>query len=187
MAVRADRAPVVLATACPATLIPRGDKVILDAGTEVVVTQALGVSLTVQTDTGRLARIDAAVATEAGLADHLAEPTAPVADADADFHIDQVVDALRTVFDPEIPVNVVDLGLIYGYEAHQLPDGSHRVEIQMSMTAPGCGMGDVLRDDAHQRVAELPGVSDVNVELVWDPPWSMSRMSEAAKLELGIM
>lgn len=181
------RTPAVLEAACPATLIPSGEKVVFDEGTEVVVTQALGVSLTVQTAEGRLARIDADAAGVAGLGGLLAAPAEPVADADADFHLDQVVDALRTVFDPEIPVNVVDLGLIYGYEAHELPDGTHRVEIQMSMTAPGCGMGDVLRDDAHQRVAELPGVSEVNVELVWDPPWSMSRMSEGAKLELGIM
>lgn len=178
---------VVLGSACPATLIPSGEKVLLDQGTQVTVTQALGVSITVQTDTGKLARIDAEHARAAGLAEHLAEPSAPVVAADADFHIDQVLDALRTVFDPEIPVNVVDLGLIYGHEAHELADGTHRVDIQMSMTAPGCGMGDVLRDDAHQRVSELPGVSEVHVELVWDPPWSMARMSEAAKLELGIM
>ncbi len=101
------------------------------------------------------------------------------------FDISQVIDQLKTVFDPEIPVNVVDLGLIYACEAEALPQGGHRVEIKMSMTAPGCGMGDVLREDAIARVKSVPGVNEVDVELVWDPPWDMSRMSDAARLQLG--
>lgn len=108
-------------------------------------------------------------------------------DGDTDFALEHVIDQLKTVFDPEIPINVVDLGLIYSCDAQPLPDGTHRVEIKMSMTAPGCGMGDVLKDDAHQRVAALPGVSEVDVELIWDPPWELSRMSDAARLELGMM
>jgi metal-sulfur cluster biosynthetic enzyme len=98
-----------------------------------------------------------------------------------------VINKLKTVFDPEIPVNVVDLGLIYTCEAQPLPAGGHRVEIKMSMTAPGCGMGDVLREDAVARVQEVPGVAEVDVELVWDPPWDPNRMSEAARLELGML
>ncbi len=82
---------------------------------------------------------------------------------------------------------MVDLGLIYACDARPLADGSHRVEIKMSMTAPGCGMGDVLRDDARARVQTIPGVSDVDIELVWDPPWNPSRMSEAARLQLGML
>jgi probable FeS assembly SUF system protein SufT len=100
--------------------------------------------------------------------------------------MERVMAQLRTIYDPEIPVNVVDLGLIYSCEARQLADGTYRVEIEMSMTAPGCGMGDVLRDDALARVQVVPGVSEVHVELVWDPPWDMDRMSEAARLELGM-
>ena len=92
-----------------------------------------------------------------------------------------------TIKQLEYFVNVVDLGLIYSCVAEQLPDGTHRVEIKMSMTAPGCGMGDVLKVDAQQCVAALPGVSDVDVELVWDPPWDLSRLSDAARLELGMM
>ena len=103
------------------------------------------------------------------------------------FDLRKVIEQLKTVYDPEIPVNVVDLGLIYACDARPLPDGSHRVEIQMSMTAPGCGMGDVLRDDALARVQTVPGVSDVDIELVWDPPWNPSRMSEAARLQLGML
>jgi len=97
-----------------------------------------------------------------------------------------VIEQLKNVFDPEIPINVVDVGLIYFCEAEPLPDGTHRVEIKMSMTAPGCGMGDVLKEDARDAAQSVPGVSDVDVELVWDPPWGIERMSEAAKLQLGM-
>lgn len=101
------------------------------------------------------------------------------------FSLDEVWAQLRTVYDPEIPVNVVDLGLIYECVARPLADGGQRVAIKMSMTAPGCGMVDVLRDEARARVQAVPGVAEVEVELVWDPPWDPSRMSEAARLELG--
>jgi probable FeS assembly SUF system protein SufT len=101
--------------------------------------------------------------------------------------LQQVIETLKTVFDPEIPVNVVDLGLIYVCEAHLLADGGHRVEIKMSMTAPGCGMGDVLKEDAFTKVQTVPGVTEVDVEIVWDPPWDTSRMSDAAQLQLGML
>jgi probable FeS assembly SUF system protein SufT len=102
------------------------------------------------------------------------------------FDLERVIEQLKTVFDPEIPINVVDLGLIYECVAQPLADGSHRVEIKMSMTAPGCGMGDVLKDDARSRVQMVPGVSEVDVELVWDPPWDLSRLTDVARLELGM-
>jgi metal-sulfur cluster biosynthetic enzyme len=98
-----------------------------------------------------------------------------------------VLDMLRTVYDPEIPVNVVDLGLIYQCETRPLADGGQRVEIKMSMTAPGCGMGDVLKEEARARVQSIPGVSQVEVEIVWEPPWDQSRMSDAARLQLGLL
>ncbi len=176
---------VELADDCLATLIPSGKAVVLHRGERVVVTQALGGSVTVQTDAGLLARISGRDAVALGIV----EPPKPTVDAEAQRPFDEadVYKALATVFDPEIPVNVVDLGLIYGVDSVRLDDGTHRVEIHMSMTAPGCGMGDVLRDDALDRVAALPGVSEVSVELVWDPPWSVSRMSDAARLELGML
>ena len=89
--------------------------------------------------------------------------------------------------DPEIPVNLVDLGLIYHCRAVPLAEGGHRVEIAMSMTAPGCGMGDVLKEDVRRKVQAVPGVREVQVEVVWDPPWDASRMSDAARLQLGWM
>lgn len=176
--------PIELEQDCEATSIPGGDKVTLRRGESVVVTQALGGSFTVQTEQGYLVRIDAQDADALGL-DGTVVNEGP-ADS-GPFELQHVIEQLKTVFDPEIPVNVVDLGLIYACEAQPLADGSHRVEIKMSMTAPGCGMGDVLKDDARARVQTIPGVSDVDIELVWDPPWDPSRMSDAARLQLGML
>lgn len=104
------------------------------------------------------------------------------------FDVQRVIEQLKTVFDPEIPVNVVDLGLIYACEAHPIEGGGQRVEIiKMSMTAPGCGMGDVLMGDARAGVQAVPGVAEVDVEIVWDPPSDQSRMPEAARLQLGML
>jgi probable FeS assembly SUF system protein SufT len=98
-----------------------------------------------------------------------------------------VWDQLRTVYDPEIPVNIVDLGLVYKCESKPLPDGGYRVDVQMTMTAPGCGMGGVLKEDIRHKVLGLSGVKEADVEVVWEPPWDPSRMSEAARLQLGWM
>ena len=179
------RSRTTLERDCEANLIPGGQRVTLFQGDEVSVTQSLGGSFTVQTSDGDLARISSEDADALGL-----EPTGGTAAHQGTaetgpFDIAQVVEQLKTVFDPEIPVNVVDLGLVYACDARALPEGGHRVEIKMSMTAPGCGMGDVLRQDAIARVKAVPGVTDVDIELVWDPPWDMSRMSDAARLELG--
>lgn len=168
---------------CAATLIPRGEPVRLARGEQVLLTQALGGSFTVRTAQGQLARIAGGDADALGL-----ETTQPSQPAASDvFDIQQVLDALRTVYDPEIPVNVVDLGLIYRCQAQPLQGGGQRVAIAMSMTAPGCGMGEVLREEARAKVLALPGVAEVDIELVWDPPWDQSRMSEAARLQLGLL
>jgi len=172
---------------CEATVIPGGDRITLRRGDQVRVTQALGGTFTVTTSGGYLARIGATDAGALGLEGLESRPAIDQPPASGAFALDDVFDKLKTVFDPEIPVNVVDLGLIYTCEEQPLPAGGHRVEIKMSMTAPGCGMGDVLREDAIARVQEVPGVAEVDVELVWDPPWDPSRMSEAARLELGML
>jgi len=175
--------PIELEQDCDVTLIPSGESTTLRAGERVVVTQALGGTITVQTAHGQLARISSEDASALGLdggpADEATAPLGP-------FELERVFEQLKTVFDPEIPINVVDLGLIYACEAHLLADGTHRVVIKMSMTAPGCGMGDILRDDARTRVQKVPGVSEVDVDLVWDPPWDQSRLTDAARLELGL-
>jgi probable FeS assembly SUF system protein SufT len=179
--------PIELRRDCEATVIPGGDKVTLRCGERVRVTQALGGSFTVITSLGYMVRIGPADADALGMEPNpIAQLPVPVPVPGA-FDLNQVYEQLKAVFDPEIPVNVVDLGLIYACEAHPLPDGGHRVEIQMSMTAPGCGMGDVLREDAIAMVKTVPGVAEVSVELVWDPPWGPSRMSEAALLQLDML
>ena len=175
--------PIELEQDCEATLVPGGQKVTLRRGETVVVTQALGGSFTVQTEQGYLARIGAQDAEALGL--NGTQDTENPVDS-GPFELQHVIEQLKTVFDPEIPINVVDLGLIYACDAQPLANGGHRVEIKMSMTAPGCGMGDVLREDALARVAAVPGVSDVDVELVWEPPWDPSLMSDAARLQLGL-
>jgi metal-sulfur cluster biosynthetic enzyme len=98
----------------------------------------------------------------------------------------RVTEALQHVYDPEIPVDIVELGLVYRCEEH-LDEGRRRIEVDLSMTAPGCGMGDILRDEAERAVRAVAGVDDVRVELVWDPPWTTERMSEAARLQLGLL
>lgn len=176
--------PIELKRDCEATLIPSGEKMKLSQGDCVVVTQALGGSFTVRTEVGHLARVAILDADALGL-ESTSEEEAP-AEAEP-FNLEKVIEKLKTVFDPEIPVNVVDLGLIYVCEAHPLADGGHRVEIKMSMTAPGCGMGDVLKEDARATVQAVPGVTDVDIEIVWDPAWDQSRMSLAARLQLGLL
>jgi probable FeS assembly SUF system protein SufT len=168
---------------CQATVIPGGQPMLLQRGEQVLVTQTLGGSATVQTEMGYLVRISAADSAALGLADPDGEAT--FADGEP-FELDQVIAQLKNVFDPEIPINVVDLGLIYSCQAEPLDNGSQRVEIKMSMTAPGCGMGDVLKEDARVAVQSVPGVSEVDIELVWDPIWGRERMSDAALLQLGM-
>ncbi|MDM8350715.1 putative Fe-S cluster assembly protein SufT [Pseudomonas sp. sp1636] len=180
----AQTLPQALRRDCPATLIPHGEPLLLKQGERVLVTQALGGSFTVQIAGGRLARI---AASEADALGRQAPPTSAPPPASGAFDIQQVLETLKTVYDPEIPVNVVDLGLIYQCQAQLLEGGGQRVAIKMSMTAPGCGMGDVLQAEARAKVAALPGVAEVEVELVWDPPWDQSRMSEAARLQLGLL
>ena len=179
---RAQR--IELTRDCAASLIPRGEQVQLERGEQVLLTQALGGSFTVRTAKGQLARIAGADADALGL--EVPRPSEPAATSDV-FDIQQVFEALRTVYDPEIPINVVDLGLIYQCQAQPLEGGGQRVAIEMSMTAPGCGMGDVLKEEARAKVQALPGVAEVEVELVWEPPWDQSRMSEAARLQLGLL
>jgi probable FeS assembly SUF system protein SufT len=141
--------------------------------------QSLGGSYTVMTDQGYMGRIDAKDADALGLT----EENAP--DAAGEFSENLVWDQLRTIYDPEIPVNVVDLGLIYDCKFVPVAEGN-QIEIKMTMTAPGCGMADVLKSDVERRLTGLPSVTGVHVEVVFDPPWNPTRMSEAARLQLGL-
>ena len=176
--------PIRLLRDCKATTVPAGQLVLLSEGGEVEIVQQLGGSITVRTELGSLLRVDAADADAVGLEPPDSEDQP--AD-DGPFDMSRVFDALGQVYDPEIPVSIVELGLVYRCEQIPGPLGTRRIEIDMSMTAPGCGMGDVLRADAARAVFDVPGVDDVEVNLVWDPPWTIYRMSEAARLQLGLL
>jgi probable FeS assembly SUF system protein SufT len=172
---------VALTRDCQTTQIPSGISWPLKAGTQVRLMQALGGSYTVMTDQGYMVRIDAKDADALGLSPEGAAAAA----APQEFSEQLVWDQLRGVYDPEIPVNVVDLGLIY--ECKITPeDAGRQIELKMTMTAPGCGMADVLKNDIQRRLLGLPSVRDVRVEVVFDPPWTPARMSEGARLQLGL-
>jgi probable FeS assembly SUF system protein SufT len=167
---------------CQAIGIPSGVRELLPQGATVRIMQSLGSGYTVVDNRGYMLRIDARDADAMGLA---AEARAASAVVEGSFKEDMVWDQLKTVYDPEIPVNIVDLGLIYACTIADIETGGKKIDIEMSMTAPGCGMGNVLKADVESKLARLPEIKDVRVEVVFDPPWNPSRMSEAAKLKLG--
>lgn len=167
---------------CDAVMIPSGEKMRLKKGSRAVVSQALGGTITVITDSGFLARIAGADADALGR-ELAPEVSAPAADAPLES---RVWNALRTVYDPEIPVDVVELGLVYGVDIRPAAEGGSDVVVRMTLTAPGCGIGDVLKDEVELLLRSIPGIHRAAVEWVWDPPWDMSRMSEAAKLQVGM-
>jgi probable FeS assembly SUF system protein SufT len=163
--------------------IPSGTPITLRAGDPVIITQTLGGSFTVMTPVGFLARIDGRDADAIGEEVAVVDTAAQEGKSTEDLAWDQ----LRTCFDPEIPVNIVDLGLVYGCTLAPLPDGGNRIDVKFTLTAPGCGMGDVLREDIKGKLLAIPDIKDADVQVVFDPPWSLQMMSEAAKLQLGMM
>jgi probable FeS assembly SUF system protein SufT len=166
-----------------AVVIPDGIDITVPEGATGLIIQRLGDWYTVRLDVGYLVRIDDADADAIGKQPVVAERQTE-ADPDAVVTEEQVWEELKSCYDPEIPVNIVELGLVYKCHVDRAAEGS-RVDIEMTLTAPGCGMGQVLTDDVEAKVRRIPGVSDVRVELVFDPPWSPDHMSEAARLELG--
>jgi len=191
---------IILKRDCEAALIPAGTKVTLQAGEPVTITQALGGSYTVIIH-GNMARIAGADADALGLQppSSVTSPSSvttgiarePSADGKQTqtqtITEEEVLNTLRTCYDPEIPVNIVDLGLVYDLQILPLPAGGNRVEIKMTLTAPGCGMGPVLQQDVESKVLALQGVKEAAVFLVWEPQWNRDMLSEAAKLQLGLM
>jgi|SRR5205085_11985445 len=176
------REPITLTRACEAIEIPSGIRNTIPAGSTVRVMQSLGTSYTVATDRGYMFRIDAKDRDALGISPGAATDEFAVKGT---FSEQLIKDELRTVFDPEIPVNVLDLGLIYSCAITPLQEGGKRLELKMSMTAPGCGMGNVLKADVENKLSRLPEVKEVHVEIVFDPPWHPGFMSESAKLQLG--
>lgn len=176
--------PVIFERDCEAALIPAGDNGIIPQGAEGMITQALGGSYTVYIQ-GNLFRVDGKDADAIGK-DPEPAPELPE-NASADDVEQLVCDQMRRCFDPEIPINVVELGLVYRCDVTLNGDGTRSVEIDMTLTAPGCGMGDILAYDVREKIRQIPTIETVSVEIVFDPPWSFEMMSEAARLQTGMM
>jgi probable FeS assembly SUF system protein SufT len=175
--------PVVFERDCDAVLIPLGEKVTLPSGTTGYLTQALGGSFTVYIE-GNLFRI-AGVDADAIGKEPIRPPEVPEDATDEEF--EQVVwQQMRTCYDPEIPINIVDLGLVYECDIVKSENGDRHISIKMTLTAPGCGMGPVLTEDVREKVEIIPTVAAADVEIVLDPPWNQSMMSEEARLEAGL-
>ncbi len=176
--------PFTLARDVSAIIIPVGEHVTLREGTTGFITQALGGSFTVYVE-GNLFRVSGSDADALGK-EPVPPPEVPENATDAD--IEAVIwEQLKTCYDPEIPVDIVNLGLIYRCEVAPLGNGERTVSIDMTLTAPGCGMGDVLVEDAREKIAIIPTIADVRVELVFDPPWNVGMMSDEARLQTGLM
>jgi len=166
-------------------MIPIGEKVTLQKGEQARITQSLGGSYTVVVN-GNMFRVEGKDADALGL--ELASKTVSTgAPASQEQLEKEIWNQLRSCYDPEIPVNIVDLGLIYDCHLSPLNAGSFKADVKMTLTAPGCGMGPMLAQDVQNKLLSLEGVDDVSVELVWDPPWNQSMMTEAAKLQLGLL
>lgn len=169
---------------CAAVMVPQGDQVTLPAGQPGYITQALGGSFTVYVE-GNLFRIAGEDADALGKSVPKALEVAEDAD---DSDIEKLLwQQLRTCFDPEIPINVVDLGLVYDCDLEHTEDGQRRVSVRMTLTAPGCGMGDIIVEDVRTKLEMVPTITEADVELVFDPPWNYSMMSDEAKLETGML
>ena len=174
-----------LPRSCEVTIVPAGHRITLPEGEKVKILQALGGTATVTTADGEMARLSPADSIEFGL---IEAPTAPTTGdgSPGDFDVQHVWDAATTVYDPEIPVDIVNLGLVYDCNVED-EDGRTVVGIKMTLTAPGCGMGPVIAEDARNRVLGVPGINQARVDIVWDPPWTQTMISEDGKMQLGLI
>jgi probable FeS assembly SUF system protein SufT len=179
-----DTREIELSRDCDAVQIPSGHPIVLPQGTKVMITQRLGGSFTVATQAG-LARIEAKDSDALGLS---ADDTPPTPSLPVEGSLEETVwKQLRTVFDPEIPVNVVDLGLIYDCIIDKTDSGQTTVLVKMTLTAPGCGMGPTIAADARAKILAIDGIDEATVDLVWDPAWNQSMISEAGRMKLGLV
>ena len=179
-----DNKIITVTRDCDAVLVPVGDKVKLLKGTKVRITQSLGGDYTLNVG-GNLVKISGLDSDAIGI-DLEIDDTQDFAGITI-ANEEMIWDQLKTCYDPEIPVNIVELGLIYKLDIHDEGTNSISVQIDMTLTAPGCGMGPVIAADVDTKVSSLPGISDVTVNVVWDPVWDQSMMSEEAKLQLGML
>ena len=166
-----------------ASVVPSGTRVTLQKGETAILTQSLGGTFTVVVN-GNMFRIDSKDADAIG--QEVQSTSVKKAETAEDLE-KQVWEQMKTCYDPEIPVNIVDLGLIYDCHLEDLKDGGHKASVKMTLTAPGCGMGPTIQADVENKILCVESVDEVNVELVWEPQWGREMMSEAARLELGMM
>ena len=177
--------PITLSRDVEAAIIPIGEKVTLQKGEQARISQSLGGSYTVIVN-GNMFRIEGKDADALGI-EAAAKPAGSGQPISQENLEKEIWNQLRSCYDPEIPVNIVDLGLIYDCHLSPLGAGSFKADVKMTLTAPGCGMGPMLAQDVQNKLLSLEGVDDVSVELVWDPPWNQGMMTEAAKLQLGLL
>ena len=180
------REEVTFSRSAEAIMIPSGERVLVPKGAQATITQSLGGTFTLITDRGLMVRISGNEVEAIGKAPQESTEVEPVEITPEKLE-EMVWEQLKTCFDPEIPVNIVDLGLVYLCELEEADGGGKKVRIKMTLTAPGCGMGPVLAGDVKSKVEALPGVKDADIEVVFDPVWDRSMMSEAARLQLGMM
>ena len=181
---------VALSRDVTATLIPHGEDFTLSKGEKVTITHRLGGNFTVMTLQGmyRIAAKDAdALGETEGDETDSSKQRPPDSAPGEPVSVEEIKERLKTVFDPEIPVNVVDLGLIYRIEIEERKDKKRFAVVDLTLTAPGCGMGPVIAEDVKGKILELPGIDDAEVEIVWDPPWTQDLISEEGKMELGLI
>lgn len=174
--------PLTLKRDCAAIMIPSGEEISLPSGSRVWLTQSVGSGYSVMTDHGYSVRIDGRDGDALGLA-KIATDTPANAQGSVE---EKVWNQLRSCFDPEIPVNIVELGLVYDCRIDDLPGGGHKAVVHFTLTAQGCGMGQFIKEDIRKKLLAVPEIREANVELVWDPPWNQSRISVSAKQQLGI-
>src|SRR5688500_6274674 len=177
---------VELSRDVPATMIPAGTPIVIPKGTEVTITQALGGAYTVM-GPGVMARIGGQDADALGFAAETSTAKPAKTEQSGPVHVDQVWEQLKNCYDPEIPVNIVDLGLVYDCQLTKTPEGGNRVDVKMTLTAPGCGMGPAIAHDAQSKILTIDGVDEADVQLVWDPPWNQNMISEAGRMKLGMV
>jgi len=182
--IMAERESFVLTRDVNIVTIPDGTTGTLGKGSHVTIHQSLGNNYTVITEYGHMVRIDGADADALGKEQHQLHTL--VSETSPDAVEKNCWEVMKTVYDPEIPVNIVDLGLVYYCNVKPVGDGQNDVHIMMTLTAPGCGMGPVIQGDVEKCIRALPGVASVEVEVVLDPPWSREMMSEVAQLQLGL-
>ena len=178
------REEAILAREVEVTAIPYGDRITLPAASPVIITQSLGGAYTLVTMQGYMVRLDSKDADAIGKE----VEAGPTAEEAAKKPLQELAwDQLKTCYDPEIPVDIVELGLVYSCEVAPLPEGGSKVAVRFTLTAPGCGMGDVLKTDLQRKIQRLPNIAEVDIEVVFQPQWNPNMMSEAARLQLGMM